>query len=207
MNFQQNEESAKLSLKLVAPSGYTTNRSYPVTSDQWALIQQILESESIGSALNGIVPPPRTGKEIDPDDRDVAETWNRGWNACVESIRFELNKLGVKGTRPLINVDPNEVFAKRTFVLTLQQWDYTLTLSTDWGDGFSSIDLLFEEIAEQLVAEQGENPELILTRPAVDGVGQDQLICAPDGDPVEDWLKNLVVSVAIVSIKPEGGAA
>lgn len=160
MNTENSTQTAKLSMKLVAPSGYTSQAKYEVTPEQWSEIQRVCD-----------------GKES-----------------------------GLKNLT-LANVDPNAVFAKRTFEVTLQQWDYTLTLTAHMGDGFESIEMLFEEIAERLVDEQGENPELILRRPARDGDGEDTLICSPDGDTIETWLKTMVVSVAIISIDPEEGAA
>lgn len=160
MTTEKSIQTAKLSMKLIAPSGYTSETTCEVFPEQWGDIQRICDNKESG-----------------------------------------LKK------RTLAIVDPNAVFATRTFEVTFQQWDYSLTLPVRMGDGFSSIDILFEELADRLVAEQGENPELILKRPSMEFEGEDTLICSPDGDPIETWLRDMVVSVAIVSLVPEGGAA
>lgn len=55
------------------------------------------EREGTGRDWSHVIPSPRTGEEIGPDDdREAAETWNRGWNACVETVRFNLSKIPAK---------------------------------------------------------------------------------------------------------------
>ena len=100
----------------------------------------------------------------------------------------------------LSTYDPNIRWAKHEVEITYQSWHYTTSvIVTIKGNckGFSIIESALSMHADQLFDAQGECPQLILTRPAEDGDGEDTLETTPDDD-IENWLESMCVGVRIV---------
>ncbi len=102
----------------------------------------------------------------------------------------------------LATYDPAIRWAKTTVRLTYQMWDYRIECDVVVGGncrGFDVLDWAIETHADQLVKEQGDMPELLLTKPSEDGEGEDTLHCElTDEDDIERSLSKMCVGLRIV---------
>ena len=104
--------------------------------------------------------------------------------------------------------DPNINWAIHTVEITYQQWDYTTTaLVTIRGSckGHSVLHSALEVHADDLYDQHGDDVELILSRPALDGDKEaDTLECCPseeESNSLESFLEDMCVGIRIVNVQ------
>jgi len=115
----------------------------------------------------------------------------------------------------VLNYDPNLRWNTQTIKITLGTWDYRAERAVQVGGncfGFSVLEAAFESLFEQIreensVPDDCENDEIceendfsILMHREHDGA---DLLCEPDQDDCEEWLKQLVIGMEIVDIQKD----
>lgn len=100
------------------------------------------------------------------------------------------------------NYDPNITWARHTYEVTLQVWDYVGTKKCSMGGnlkGFEVMRAAVEALADDLYEEQGDNPLIVLKKRH----GDETLECQPDGEELDSWLLEMVVGVNLIEHKEE----
>lgn len=100
--------------------------------------------------------------------------------------------------------DPNTSWSIQTVEITYMMWDYTATaLVTVRGNckGLSILRAAIDYHANDLYEKHGDAVELVLTRPAEDGCGEDTLTTYPNeegANSLDDFLEEMCVGLKII---------
>lgn len=97
--------------------------------------------------------------------------------------------------------DPNIYWKVLTFEITLMQWDYSTKIEAECGGNVNIFDLMesaLDSAYDSLIPEDGEVAEVTLTKP--DG---STMLCVDDEDEGVDWLKDKIVSIAVIKQERE----
>lgn len=105
-----------------------------------------------------------------------------------------------------MNYDPNMTnsgrMAKQTVRLTFAQWEYRKTVEVVVGGnctGLTVIECAVDNLYDSL--DETDFGSVQLELEAMDGSG-DTLCCEDDEGHGEEWLKDMLISAEIVSIRP-----
>ncbi|MBH3440482.1 DUF5406 family protein [Pseudomonas luteola] len=112
----------------------------------------------------------------------------------------------------IMDYDPNLVYcgrmAKQTVRLTFGQWKYRKTIELEVGGNCTGFDVIDAAVGsaytqlEQRGIYGSDETYAVIFLDSQDGSG-DQLEVQDDEDEYEDWLKKMLISAEIISIRPD----
>lgn len=109
------------------------------------------------------------------------------------------------------NYDPNIRRGTHVWEFTFQIWDYTLKVTQSVGGncrGLSTLESALDSLVDKLYDEQGEYPEIFLTKFNEETQEEDQLevtLGGDDGYDIEEELKDMLVKAELVSFEENKG--
>ena len=109
------------------------------------------------------------------------------------------------------NYDPNIRRGTHVWQFTFQIWDYALSVTQSVGGncrGFSTLESAIDSLVDKLYEEQGEYPEIVLTKFNVETQEEDHLEVTLGEDDVydiEEELKDMLVKAELVSFEEKKG--